>query len=108
MNYGCFVSSVVVHHNMNVQVRWSSSVDSVEKFPELDGAVSALTCPQNLTGLHVKGCEEGCGAMPRVVMSAALHLSRTHGQQRLHTVKRLDLGFLVHMRIPVKSAACSD
>jgi len=81
---------------MNVQMWWGGSIDSVEEFPKLDGTVSALTCPQNLACLHVKGSKEGCCAVPRVVMGAALHLSRAHGQQRLHAVKRLDLGLLVH------------
>jgi hypothetical protein len=95
-NCECLMGSVVVHHNMNVQVWWSGNVDSVEKFPKLDGAVSALTCSQNLAGFHVKGSKEGCCAVPRVVMGAALHLSRAHGQQRLCPVKRLDLGLFVH------------
>jgi len=95
-NYRCLVGSVVVHHNMNVQMRGSGSVDLVEEFPKLDGTVSALTSPQNLASLHVKGSKEGCRAMPRVVMGAALHLSRTHGQQGLRAVKSLNLGLFVY------------
>jgi hypothetical protein len=45
--------------------------------------------------LHVrhrghKTCEQRCGAMALIVMSAPLHLPGTHRQQRLGAVERLN------------------
>jgi hypothetical protein len=48
------------------------------------------------SAFHFQGGKERCGAVPQVVVRAALSLSRTHGQQGLRTVQGLNLDLLVY------------
>ena len=90
------MGSIVVHDDMDVQMGRRRCVDLVEEFAELDGAMPTQARSQDLAGLHVQGGKERVRAVPGIVMAAAFHLPWTHRQQRLHTVKRLDLGFFIN------------
>ena len=95
-NQGCLVGRIVVQHKMNIQICRDSSIDFVEEFSELDGAMASVTCAQNLARLDVESGKQGSRAVARVIVRATFHLARTHGQQRLHAVKSLDLGLFIH------------
>ena len=80
---------------MDVEVRRHSGLDLVQKFAELGGAVAPIALADDPSGRNVEGREQGCGAVPCVVVAPSGRLAGTHRQHRLAAVQRLDLGFLV-------------
>jgi hypothetical protein len=89
------VGAVVVHDDVHVQGLRNLGVDQIEKFPELDRAVTLVKLRDHLTGFGVERREQRRRAVPVVVMRAPLHLAGPHRQQRLCAIERLDLRFLV-------------
>ena len=77
-------------------------VDAVQELAELEGAMAGMHVPQHASTLYFQGREQRGGAMPQVIMRAPLGLPRTHGQQWLRTVQRLDLRLFIgaqHQRL---------
>ena len=88
--------SVVVEDQMNVELLRHVAFDGVEEGAKLGRAMAALGLADHVAGLRVERREQARGAVPLVVVSAALHLAGTHRQQRCGAIKRLDLTLLVH------------
>lgn len=66
------------------------------KIAELDGAMALLVQADDLAGLGIQRGEQTGGAVPRIVVGAALDLPRSHRQQWSRAVKRLDPALLIH------------
>jgi hypothetical protein len=96
MNQGRFMSSIVIHHDMNIKVGRNGFIDPIEELPELYGAVVLMAFSQDLISLGVESSEKRCGSMSRIVVSSAFNLSGTHREQGLHMVEGLNLGLLIH------------
>ena len=93
---GRLVRGVVVHDQMDDQVLGDSGLDRVEELAELGGPVPAMTLPDDFAGLHVERREERGRPVAHVVVGPPLDLPRSHGQQGLAPIQRLDLRLLVH------------
>src|SRR5437660_2311232 len=89
------VGCVIVHDQMDVQIARNSGFDLIEKLTELFGAMAPVTLADDPTGCDIEGGKQRCGAMAFVVVTAALHLARSHGQHRLAAVQRLNLRLLI-------------
>jgi len=92
---GVLVGTVVVHHQMDVQVLGQGLLDLAQKAQELLVAVAGLALVDHLPCGHFQGGEQGGGAVADVVMGNFLHVTQAHGQQWLGAVQGLDLGFHV-------------
>ncbi len=86
---------VVVEDKMDVEVDRHLAVNAVEKAPEFNGAMSSMSLTDDLAGRDVKCGKQRRGAMSSVVMSPTLGCARTHREDRLSAVQRLDLALLV-------------
>lgn len=105
------VRGVVVHDEMDIEVGWDVGLDLVEELAELNGTMTREAFPDHLAGGDVEGCEQRCDAVALVVMTATGHLARSHGQQGLAAVERLDLRFLIdaqHDRVLGRSHVETD
>ena len=71
---------------MNVQIAGHGLVNRIEKLAELHAAMPPVEFPDHRTGLHIERGKQRGRAMPRIIVSAAFHLARTHRQQRLRAV----------------------
>ena len=85
--------SVVVHDQMHVEVRRHVRFNGFEELPEFSGALALVELANHLPGLDVQSRKEGGGAMAAIVVGTPLNLARTHRQQGLRAVQRLDLRF---------------
>src|ERR1700746_2811208 len=89
------VGAVVVHDDMDVEIRREVGFHVIEELAELHRAMPAMGLADNVGGLDLQSSKQRGGAVPPVVMGAALDLPGTHGQQRLGAVERLNLRFFV-------------
>ena len=55
----------------------------------------AHACADDGSSFHVEGGEERRGSMPLIIVGASLDLPRTHRQERLRPVERLNLAFFI-------------
>jgi hypothetical protein len=62
----------------------------------LGGSVPGIAFADHPTGRNVESGEQRGRAVAGIIMAAPRRLSRTHRQQGLASVERLDLGFFVH------------
>ena len=58
--------------------------------------MTAMQLADHPAGLQLQRGKQGSGAIPFVVVRAALHLARLQRQQRLRAVQRLNLALLIH------------
>ena len=70
-------------------------VDRVQERPELDRPIPAVPLADHPATLGVEGREERRGAVPHVVVSAPLDLSRTQRPQELAPVQCLNLRLVI-------------
>ena len=94
--------AVVVHDQVNVEVRRHGCFDRAQEAQELLVPVPRLAFGQHLAGEYVQRGEQGGGAVPFVVVSDALDVPEAHRQQRLRPLQCLHLAFLVdtqHQRL---------
>ena len=90
------VGAVVVADQVDLEVLGDLGVDLGEELLELRGAVSAVQAGDHGAVGDVEGREQGGGAVPDVVVGAALGHPGHHRQCRLGALQGLDLGLLVH------------
>lgn len=95
VNQRGFVSSIVVQNQMDLKMGRDLSIDGVEECTKLYRSVPTMQLTNNLAAFGIQGSEQGSGAVPRIVISAPLGLTGSHGQQRLGAVQSLNLSFLV-------------
>src|SRR3979490_139224 len=85
------VGCVIVHEEMNGQFVWNSGFDLVEKLAEFFSAMASIAFADDPAGCDVEGGKQRCGAMTLVVVTTALSLARSHGENRLAAVPGPDL-----------------
>lgn len=83
------VGAVVVHDQMDVQIRRNTLLDGVQKAQEFGGPVSRLRLTDDLTGGDIERSEQRRGAMTHVVVGPSLGHARRQRQNRLSAIKRL-------------------
>src|SRR5450755_1407322 len=88
-----FVRAVVVEYQMHIQIAGHRLVNRIEKLSELQAAMPPVEFPDHRAGLHIESGKQRSRAMPRIIVSPALHLAGTHRQQRLRAIQCLDLTF---------------
>lgn len=92
--YG-LVGGIVVHDEVDVEVGGDVGLDMVEELAELGRAMLGIAASYDGSGGYVEGAEQRRGAVPLVVVGAALDLSGAHRQQGLAAVECLNLAFFV-------------
>ena len=88
--------AVIVQNQVNSKRFGDILTDSVEKFAELDAAVPPMALANHGPGLYIEHREQGSGAMPFIVVTAAFGLPSAHRQHRLGPIQSLDLRFLLY------------
>ena len=83
LDRGRLVGGVVVHHEMDIELRWQVGVDRAQELQELAATVSAVKLSDDLAGGDVQRRKERRRAMARVVVSAPLGDAWGQRQQRL-------------------------
>jgi hypothetical protein len=78
---------------MDLEGGGDSRVQGVEELAELAGPLPAMALADHLAALGVERRKQGRRAVARVVVGAGLHLPRSHGQNGLGPIERLDLAF---------------
>ena len=91
-----FVRGVVIQDQMHLKIPRHGGVDRVQELSELPGPMPLMKLRNQLTGLHVERRKQRRGAMPTVVVRAALDLPRFHRQEGLSPIEGLNLGLLIH------------
>ena len=95
LNAGRLVRAVVVHDEVDVDVRRHAGVHAVEELPKLDRPVPTMRLPDHRAGLDVEGREQRRGPVTPVVVGPPFGLSGLHWQQGGRAVQGLNLGLLV-------------
>lgn len=88
-------ASVVVEHEMEVEVLLHAPVDRLQEADELFDTVARLAFSNDETTLRVEGCEQHRCALALVVVSHRCRDALLQGEARLGAVERLDLAFPV-------------
>src|SRR4051794_9916526 len=71
-----FVSAVVVHYEVNVQLRGHLSLNYIQEFPKLTRPVPAMELGNDPAGFQLERGKQRSRSMPLVIVRAALYLSR--------------------------------
>jgi hypothetical protein len=96
------VGAVVVHDQVQLAIRVAAG-EVAQEDQELLMSMPRLAQPGDLSGRDLQRGEQGCGAVPHIVVSAPFGVAGLHRQRLLGTVQRLDLG----LRAP-RGAALPD
>ena len=91
----CLVGGVIVEHQMDVEIGRHGLFDRGQEPAEFDRAVALVATADDPAGGDVQGGEQRGRAVALVVMAASLDLPRSHRQQRLGAVERLDLRLFI-------------
>src|SRR5918912_84996 len=91
-----FMSAVVVHHQMDIELVRYPCIDGAQEFEELPGAMAPVQLADNLAAGHVQRGKQAGGAVARVVVIAPLCDAERKWQGGLRTIQGLNLGFLVY------------
>jgi hypothetical protein len=83
------MGGIVVDDEMDVEFRWHIGLDVPQEGEELLLTMARLARSKNRAIEHVECREQGCGAVPFVVVSDAF------GEHGLRTIERLDLAFFI-------------
>ena len=90
------VGAVVVHDQMDVELRGHALIDGSQELQELATAMTPMQIADDLARSEVQ-CREQCGrAVAHIIMSAPLCNAKRQRQQRLRSIERLDLRLLIH------------
>src|SRR5216684_1183071 len=95
-NFLGLVGGIVVQHQMDGKIRRYGTIDLIQEFAELDGAMAWPALTDHRSRGNVQRSEETGGAMALVIMSSTLHLAGQHGKDWLATAQRLNLTLLIH------------
>lgn len=94
-DHGCLVRRKIVEHNVDVQIARDDLFDLSKELLELYRSVAPVTLPEDFTRCRIERSKKIRGSMTNVVMGLALRLAQAHGQDRLRTLKRLNLRLFV-------------
>lgn len=92
------VGGVVVYDQMDIQFRRDAVVEAAQKGEKLLMPVSRFAFCENGAGGDIQRSEQSSGPMADVVVGNALHIAEPHGQDRLSSIERLNLAFLVNAK----------
>jgi hypothetical protein len=81
------VGAVVTHDQVDLQLAGQLAINGVKEAPELDRSMAAMRLPDDLAARHIEGGEERGGAVPAIVMGAALGHAGSQGQDGLGAVQ---------------------
>jgi len=112
---GMLTGGVIVHHQVDVQLRRDVGFDLPQELEVFLMAMTRSAAGEDLAGGDVQGGKERGGAMADVIVGDPLHIAQAHGQQRLGAIQGLDLALSVHAehhrfvgRIQVQAHDISD
>ena len=111
LDLGMLVGAVVVDDEVDVEVGGHAGVDVLEEAQELLMTMPWLALGDDLAGGHVQGGKEVGGTVTDVAMRDAFDVSEPEGQERLGSLQRLSLAFLVdaeHHRVVGRVEVESD
>src|SRR5580704_98986 len=91
----CFVGSVIIQHQMDVEISGNGTVYLLQEIQEFHRTVAPVAFAEHAASGDVESCKQAGDAVSLVVMGASLLLSGAHGQHRLSTAERLYLRLLV-------------
>ena len=73
---GCFVGTVVVRDDVDIETGRHLSLDQIEEPAKLDRAMTVMELADHATGLEVQRCEQRGSPVPFVVVCAPFYLPR--------------------------------
>jgi hypothetical protein len=85
------VRAQVVENEVNVERLRNISIDRIEELAKLDGAVPTVQLADDVTSLDIQRGEQRRSAVPFVVVGATLWMTRSHREERLGAIERLNL-----------------
>ncbi len=91
----CLVRGEIVEHDVDVQLARNGCFALSEEFLELYRSMSRVALSEDFTCCGVECSKQVSRSMPNVVVGLSLGLAQAHGQDRLSTLERLNLRFLV-------------
>jgi thioesterase domain-containing protein/acyl carrier protein len=89
------VRAIVIEDQMDVKIPGHGRVDRVEKLEKLLTPMTSMAFTKDFARRDVERGEERRGAMPAIVMGAALGRAERHRQHRRRAIQRLNLALLV-------------
>src|SRR5262245_42739678 len=89
------VSPVVVEDEMDIQFSGCLRLKGIKELTEVHRPMTAMELADHLPSLNVQRCKQRDRAVPVVIMSPPLHLTRPHGEKRLRPIQCLNLRFLI-------------
>ena len=90
-----FVSAVIVHDDVHVEVARDVRVNEIEKFAKSRRPMPLMKLRDHLARLGVQRGKQGRRAVAFIVMRPAFHVTGLQWQQGLRALRRLDLRLLV-------------
>lgn len=91
----CLVRSIVIHHQMNIQIIRNRCLDRAQEFQKLAAAMPPVQLSDDLSGGDIEGRKQRRCAMAHIVMRSPFGKSRRQRQDRLGAVERLYLALLI-------------
>ena len=95
-NFLGLVGGIVVQHQMDGKIGGNNTIDLIQEFAELDGAMVWPAPADHRSRSDVQGREKAGRAMAFVIVGATLNLTGQHRKDRLATAQRLNLTLLIH------------
>ena len=92
------VAGIVIDDAVHVQIRWHGLVDRAQERQKFLMPMARLALGQDGAVEHIQCREQGCGAVPNVVVRDAFDVSKAHRQQRLSALQGLTLALLVNAK----------
>ena len=90
-----FVGSVIVEHQVDVEIGRHGLFDRGQELSKFDRTMALVAAADDLARGDVEGGEQRGRAVALVVVSTPLGLPRSHRQQRLRAIERLDLRLFI-------------
>src|ERR1019366_10384979 len=91
------VGSVVIQYEVDLTgVRWNGEIDTFHEPEELLVEMTAVTLADYFACGNIQCREQRCRAVPFVIVSPLFREPRTHRQDRLRPIQRLNLRLLVN------------
>ena len=96
LHVGMFVRTVIVHNQVQSQVRRPLSIQTAQELQELLMPVARHAFPDDLAVQHVQSRKQSCSSVAFVIVGQSGAASSFHGQTGLGSVQGLNLTLLVH------------
>ena len=96
LDRGRLVRTVVVHHQMDIQIGRYARVDSAQELHKFTAAMTSMQLANHFAGGDIQCREQGSRAMAHVVVGTSLSNARCQRQHGLSAIQRLNFTLLVH------------